>query len=94
MDPLSLLTAAVAFVGAETAKKCGGLLVDQAFAGIKAILKVKLGREPQPSDLTPDTLRAVKANANDDRHQGQDRNSLTRASSSCHSATRRPPLLI
>jgi hypothetical protein len=36
MEPLTLLTAAVALVSAEVAKKCGGLLVDQTFAGLKA----------------------------------------------------------
>src|SRR5438552_415657 len=61
MEPLSLLTAAVALVGAEVAKKCGGLVVDQAFAGLKAFLKGKLGREPQPDDLIPETLQAAQA---------------------------------
>lgn len=61
MDTFSLLTAAVAFVGAEFAKKCGGLAVDQAFAGIKAFLKNALGREPQPDDITPETLRKLRA---------------------------------
>jgi CheY-like chemotaxis protein len=60
MDPLALLTAAVAYVGAEVAKKCGSLVVDQAFQGLKAFLKAKLGREPQPEDLTPDRLRSVR----------------------------------
>jgi CheY-like chemotaxis protein len=60
MDPLYLLTATVAFVGAEVAKKCGGLVIDQAFASLKALLKTKLGREPQADDLTPDTLRGAR----------------------------------
>jgi CheY-like chemotaxis protein len=63
MDPLALLTAAVAFVGAEVAKKCGGLVIDQAFAGPKAFLKVKLGREPQPEDITTDTFRTAQLEA-------------------------------
>jgi CheY-like chemotaxis protein len=60
MDPLALLTAAVAYVGAEVAKKCGSLVVDQAFQGLKAFLKAKLGREPLPEDLTPERLRSVR----------------------------------
>jgi hypothetical protein len=63
MEPLALLTAAVALVGAEVAKRCGGLLVDQTFAGLKAFLKGRLGREPQPDDLTPATLGVAQAGA-------------------------------
>ena len=60
MEPFSLLTAAIAFVGAEVAKKCGGLVVDRVFASVKALLKGKLGREIQAVDLTPETLQAAQ----------------------------------
>jgi CheY-like chemotaxis protein len=64
MDPLSLVTSAVALVGAEAAKKCGGALVEQAFAGFKSLFKGALGHDPEPDDLAPETLRAAGLETN------------------------------
>jgi CheY-like chemotaxis protein len=57
MDLLSLLTAAVALMGAEVARKSGGVIVDQTFKAIQALFKQMLDREPQPEDINPETVR-------------------------------------
>jgi CheY-like chemotaxis protein len=63
MDPFSLLVSAVAFAGAEVAKKCGSLVIDQAFQGVSILLKKTLGGKLEPEDLTPERLRTVHMNA-------------------------------
>jgi CheY-like chemotaxis protein len=64
MDPLLPVTSAVALVGAELTKKCGGAIAEQAFAGRKALLKCAFGHDPEPDDLSPEKLQAAGAEAN------------------------------
>jgi CheY-like chemotaxis protein len=56
MEPLSLLTAAVAFVGAEVAKKAGGAVAEQAYQRLMALLRRALGHDPKPEELTAEVL--------------------------------------
>jgi hypothetical protein len=63
MEPLSLLVAAGAFLAAEAAKKVGGLAVEEAFDGVKGLLKKYLGRDPEPADFTTARLREAHLDA-------------------------------
>ena len=60
MDPLSLLAAAGAFLGAEAAKKVGGEVVETAFAAIKGFFKKQLGHDPKPDDFTAAALQGTR----------------------------------
>jgi CheY-like chemotaxis protein len=60
MEPLSLLAAAGAFLGAEAAKKAGGLAVETAFGAIKGLFKKQLGRDPKPDDFTAAALQGIR----------------------------------
>ncbi len=60
MDPLTLLAAAGAFLGAEAAKKAGGMAVETAFGAIKGFFKKQLGHDPNPEDFAPDVLRRTR----------------------------------
>src|SRR5262245_3013464 len=63
MEPISLLVAAGAYLGAEAAKQVGDKLIGNAFDGIKGLWKKCFGRDPKPDDFTPAAVQAAKLDA-------------------------------
>jgi CheY-like chemotaxis protein len=65
VEPISLLTCAVAYVSAAIVKKCSNSVVSQAYEVLKGLLKSKLGHDPEPEDLTPETIQKLHLDASD-----------------------------
>jgi CheY-like chemotaxis protein len=59
MDPATLMTAGGLYVAALVARTAADDLASDLWAKVKAALTAKLGREPEPKDVTPKAIEDI-----------------------------------